>query len=121
MAIELGPECVFLIPLVRDSDRRPHQPIVWDLLRNALRREFEAFHFDVATVPGEWISSDDPGNVVEDQCRKFTVAIPQDRVDELRRVLRRAGNSFDQREVYLAVAGYAELLKVKPEDGFSEI
>ena len=29
-------ECWFLIPIVRDSDRRPHQPILWRLLEEAL-------------------------------------------------------------------------------------
>jgi hypothetical protein len=41
-------------------------------------------------------------------------------VDELRALLRRAGNSFDQRVIYLEVGGYAELLEVRPEDGFLE-
>jgi hypothetical protein len=46
------------------------------------------------------------------------VAVPAERVDELRALLRRAGNSFDQRAIYLEVAGYAELLNVTPDDGF---
>jgi len=48
------------------------------------------------------------------------VAIPAERVDDLRALVRRAGNSFDQRVMYLEVAGYAELLEVRPEDGFLE-
>jgi len=58
---------------------------------------------------------------VEDLSRRYTVAIPRDRVDELRALLRRAGNSFDQQVMYLEVAGYAELLEVRPEDGFLEV
>jgi hypothetical protein len=58
---------------------------------------------------------------VEDLSRKYAVAIPAGRVDELRALLRRAGNSFDQRVMYLEVAGYAELLEVQPEDGFLEV
>ena len=42
-------------------------------------------------------------------------------VDELRALLRRAGNSFDQRVMYLEVGGYAEFLEVRPEDGFLEV
>lgn len=115
------PECVFLIPLVRDSDRQPHSPILWELLRYALRRKFEGFHFDIATVQGEWSPSGDPENLVQDECRKFTVAVPEERIDELRSLLRRAGNSFDQRAVYLAVAGYVEFLKATPKGGFLEV
>jgi hypothetical protein len=55
---------------------------------------------------------------VEDLSRKYTVAVPEDRLDEIRSLLRRAGNTFDQRVMYLEVAGYAELLQVRPEDGF---
>lgn len=50
--------CVFLVPVVRDSDRKPHPP---------------------------------------------------------------GANSFDERVMYLEVAGYAELLEVRPEDGFLEV
>jgi len=47
-------------------------------------------------------------------------AVPAHRVDEVRALLRRAGNSFDQRVMYLEVGGYAEFLEVRPEDGFLE-
>jgi hypothetical protein len=58
---------------------------------------------------------------VEDLSRKYTVALPAERVNDLRALLRRAGNSFDQRVMYLEVAGYAELLEVRQEDGFLEV
>lgn len=71
-------------------------------------------------VPGAWSPGEGQAPVV-DQSRKYTVAIPADQVDNLRDLLRRAGNSFDQRVIYLEVAGYAELLEVRPEDGFLEV
>lgn len=71
-------------------------------------------------VPGAW-SPGEGQAPVEDKSRKYTVAIPADQVDELRGLLRRAGNSFDQRVMYLEVAGYAEFLEVRPEDGFLEV
>lgn len=49
------------------------------------------------------------------------MAVPSGRLNELRALLRRAGNSFDQRVMYLEVAGYAELLEVRPEDGVLEV
>jgi len=32
-------ECWFLIPIVRDSDRKQHQPILWRLLEEAFKRQ----------------------------------------------------------------------------------
>lgn len=71
-------------------------------------------------VSGEWAPADgaDP---IEDESRRYTVAIASERVDELRQLLRQAGNSFDQRAMYLEVAGYAEILEVRPEDGFLDV
>jgi hypothetical protein len=122
------PVCVFLIPLVRDSDRKPHSAIVWRLLQDALIGRFGAvtgpetvlYYRNPKPVPGAWSPSEGE-EPVEDLSRRYVVAIPASRVDELRALLRRAGNSFDQRVMYLEVAGYAELLEVGPDDGFLEI
>jgi len=106
------PVCVLLVPVVRDSDRKPHQPVLWRLLQDALLSTFGAvtgpeavaYYRNPVAVRGAW----SPGagrEQVEDLSRKFTVAVPEDRVDELRAILRRAGNSFDQRVMYLEVAG----------------
>lgn len=122
------PACVFLVPIVRDSDRKPHPPILWRLLQDTLVRTFGAmtgpetvlYYRNPVAVPGAW----SPGagqEPVEDLGRKYTVAVLADRVDELRALLRRAGNSFDQRVMYLEVAGYAELVEARPEDGFLEM
>ena len=37
-------ECSFLIPIVRDSDRAPHPPIVWRLFQDAIRAAFPQGH-----------------------------------------------------------------------------
>jgi hypothetical protein len=127
--VEEGPRpvCAFLIPVLRDSDRRPHPPLAWRLLQDALLRTFGAltgpeavlYYRSSEAVPGAWRPErgEEP---VEDSSRRYTVAVPAERVDELRALLRRAGNSFDQRVIYLEVGGYAELLEVRPDDGFLE-
>ena len=119
---------MFLVPVVRDSDRKAHPPILWRLLQDALVRTFGAvtgpetvfYYRNPVAVAGAW-SPGEGQEAVEDLSRKYTVAVPADRLDELRALLRRAGNSFDQRVMYLEVAGYAELLEVQPEEGFLEV
>ncbi|HSL81779.1 MAG TPA: hypothetical protein VLF66_03330 [Thermoanaerobaculia bacterium] len=120
--------CVFLVPLVRDSDRQPHAPILWHLLQDALLRlvggftgpETVLYYRHRETTRGLWSPAD--GEIpVEDLSRKYVVAVPQERTDELRGLVRRIGNSFGQRVLYLEVAGYAELLEVRPEDGFLDV
>ena len=122
------PVCTFLIPVVRDSNRRPRPPSAWRLLQDALLRTFGAltgpepvlYYRRPEAVPGVW-RPEEGKEPVEDLSPKDTVAAPADRVDELRALLRGAGNSFDQRVMYLEVGGYAEFLEVRPEDGFLEV
>lgn len=121
------PVCVFLIPVVRDSDRKPHPPVLWRILQDALMKSFGAltgpetvvYYRKRTVIPGKW-SLGQGHAPVEDLSRKYAVAIPAEQVDALRALLRRAGNSFDQRVIYLEVAGYAEDLEVRLEDGFLE-
>jgi len=122
------PVCVFLVPLVRDGDRRPHPPVLWRLLQDALVSTFGGatgpetvvWYRDREPTPGAWA----PGKgeeAVTDLSRRYTIAIPPNRVAELRNLLRKVGNSFDQRAMYLEVAGYAEILDVRPGDGFLDV
>ena len=122
------PVCVFLIPVVRDSDRIPHSPLTWRLLQDALIRTFGGstgpedvlYYRSRGAIPGTWApgGSEAP---IEDRSRKYTLAIPADRVEDLRALLRRAGRSFDQRVIYLEVAGYAELVPVDADAGFLDV
>ena len=122
------PVCVFLVPLVRDSDRQPHAPILWRFLQDTLLRlvggftgpETVLYYRHRETTRGVWSPADEE-MPVEDLSRKYVVAVPQERLEELRALVRRIGNSFDQRAMYLEVAGYAELLEVQSEDGFLEV
>jgi hypothetical protein len=121
------PVCVFLVPVVRDSDRKPHPPVLWRSLQDTLVGRFGAvtgpevvlYYRHPRPIPGMW-SPGESLELVEDLSWRYTVAVAADQVDELRAVLRRVGNSFDQQVIYVEVAGYAELLEVRAEDGFLE-
>jgi len=116
-------ECSFLIPIVRDSDRAPHPPIAWRLLQDAVRSVFpqghsgpELMYKDVETVPGEYVE-DATKKIVRDESRRYTVAIPRGNLDKLRELLRKAANTFDQKAIYLSVAGEVEFATPRAEDG----
>jgi len=101
--------------------------VLWRLLQDALLAEGGGLtgpeevivYRHRSDVRGGW----DPGEAatVEDVSRRYTVALPTARVDRLRALLRRVGNSFDQRAMHLEVGGFAELLTVQEEDGWLEI
>lgn len=118
-------ECSFLVPIRRNSNRRRHRPMMWALLTNALRRTFGGFSGPrrifafrgIDTVAGEWTDSR-TGRTVKDQSRQFVVALPEEKLDDLRALLRKAAHSFDQEEIYLSVRGEVEFVKPGPKDGF---
>jgi hypothetical protein len=88
-------ECRFMVPLVRDSDRRPP------------RR--------VAPIPGGYTNRS--GRRVMDESFRYTVALPSGRVRFLRRLLRKVANSFDQECIYLVVGVHAELVDADASAG----
>lgn len=77
------PVCTFLVPVVRDSDRRPHAPLTWRLLQDALLRLFGAvtgpetvlYYRARDPLPGAW-RPEEGKEPVEDLSRKYTVAVP---------------------------------------------
>src|SRR5436190_10980824 len=101
-------QCEFFVPIVRNSDKRPHQPTAWAFLGNEIRRAFPAGHSGPETfyrgdglVPGEY--EDSPQEPpIQDSSRRYLLAIPDDKVDLLRTVLRKAANTFDQKAMYLS-------------------
>jgi len=111
-------ECTFLIPILRDSEpRRPHAPLAWKTFEDALRRTSPSGHqgpetvFRVAElVPGEYLD-DGPRRRTADENRRYIVALPKERVRDLRAFLRKAANTFDQRTIYLSIRGKVEFVK----------
>jgi hypothetical protein len=105
-------ECSFLIPVRRDrnlSDGKLHRATTW------LWLEDELVVFGGATrapnlYPG-WYLDPDTGEQVRDRSRKYFVAVPPARVEELRGLLRRACGKFRQKYIYLSVAGRVEFVE----------
>jgi hypothetical protein len=117
-------QCEFFVPIVRDSDKKPHQPISWNLLVNEIRRVFPAGHTGPETfyrgdtlVPGEYEESPQAPPVT-DISRRCLVAIPESKVNDLRLLLRMAAHTFDQRALYLSVAGSVEFVVATEDDGY---
>lgn len=116
-------ECSFLVPLVRDSDRVVHPPIAWSHFQDAMREAFpkghtgpEVMYKEVETVPGEYVD-EAAKKVVGDVSRRYIVAIPRSKLEDLRQLLRKVANTFDQKAIYLSVAGEVEFVTPRPEDG----
>ena len=104
-------ECSFLIPVRRDpvlSDGGQHRRPAWAWL------EAELSGFGGATrAPGlypGWYTDPHTGERVDDRSRKYIVALPRARVEELRTLLRRACGMFAQKCIYLSVAGRVEFV-----------
>ncbi len=105
-------ECSFLIPVRRDrilSDGKAHRKLVWAWL------EAELSAFGGATRASElylgWYLDRQTGERVDDRSRKYFVALPHGRVDELRALLRRACAEFAQKCIYLNVASRVEFVE----------
>jgi len=117
-------QCEFFVPIVRNSDKNTHQPTAWNLLVNEIRRVFpaghsgpETFYRGDALVPGEY--EDNPQNPpVKDISRRYLLAIPETKVDDLRLLLRKAANTFDQKAMYLSVKGNVEFVSATESDGY---
>ncbi|MBL4846040.1 MAG: hypothetical protein JKY65_10980 [Planctomycetes bacterium] len=116
-------ECHFLVPLVRDGNRRPHQPSAWRFLQDSLFRRFggrsgpEGLYVAIRPTPGEYKSHS--GGRVEDESRRYIVAVEESRVDELKRFLARVANTFDQEAIYLSVRG--RVVFVQADDGAGDL
>ena len=114
-------ECSFLVPLVRNSTKKPHQPLVWNALEDALYAKFggstvEQLYQALRPVDGQYQGV--AGERIRDQSRRYLAAIPASRVDELRDLLARVANSFDQECVYLSIRGVVEFVAGTPTAGF---
>lgn len=104
-------ECGFYIPIRRDknlSDGKPHLNESWSWLDASL------FDFGGATRSQSlWLGfyqDPDTKERVEDESVRYEVAVPLRDVARLRSLLRKACDVFQQKCIYLSVAGYVEFV-----------
>jgi hypothetical protein len=105
-------ECSFLIPVRRDknlSDGEIHPIEAWAWLEERLT-EFGGATRALGLYEG-WYRDPDTGERITDYSRKYTVALHAERVDLLRSLLREACGTFQQKCIYLSVAGQVEFLE----------
>ena len=111
-------ECSFLIPVRRDphlSDGRLHDRVVWRWLRRELFVRFGG----ATLAPGRYsgfYTDPDTGEQVSDESRRYFVALPKERVRELRIFLKAVCVEFYQKCIYLNVAGRVELVEAGTDD-----
>lgn len=106
-------ECSFLIPVRRDtnlSDGSEHDPDALDWLTTELFVRFRG-----ATVaPGKYqgfYEDPDTRSRVADESFKYIVAVAESRVEELRQLLWAACAVFQQKCIYLSIAGRVEFIE----------
>jgi len=106
-------ECSFLIPLRRDanlSDGEIHDLDLWDWLTTEI---FNRFRGGTA-APGTYLGFyEDPQTRqrVADESYRYIVAVEESRVSELRQLLSAACVFFQQKCIYLSVAGHVEFVE----------
>lgn len=106
-------ECSFLVPLCRDanlSDGKPHEGRYWTWLDATLHGAFGGR----TTAPGFYhgtYTDPDTGERVADESRKYIVAVPEADLPLLRLILSVVCAVFEQKCIYLSVAGRVEFIR----------
>jgi hypothetical protein len=114
-------ECSFLIPLHRDqeiSDGNSHKPVAWDWLRHELYDRFDGWTLAPDVYEGMWKSPS--GLPIADQSRKYIVAIPESKIQNLRTMVADACVQFQQQMIYLSIAGQVEFIKPPTTESTNE-
>ena len=106
-------ECSFFVPIRRDanlSDGDLHSTDVWEWLDNELFDRFSGRTIAPGLYDGIYRDADTKGRVA-DESRQFIVALPERQLDELRALLATACVKFQQKCIYLSVAGQIEFIE----------
>ena len=112
MRKEVYVECWFLIPIRSDTDvgdGKLHSSTTWEWLNEQLFTLFEACTMAPGVYSG-FYRDPDTGARVDDESRKFIIAIRRSKLRQLRKLLRQACRVFQQKCIYLSIAGEVELI-----------
>jgi hypothetical protein len=116
-------ECSFLIPFKRDSslsDGQLHGRKTWEWLQAELFVRFDGFTRAPGKFSGAYVDPDTKQQV-SDESRKYIVAVADSQIDELRKLLSAACVLFQQKCIYLNIAGKVEFIEPPPYDSNQSI
>ncbi len=108
----------FLIPVREDpvaGNGQLHPPFRWKSLQDALARTFGGWTTPSGEIHGAWIDPQTKDEV-RDTSRMFEVDVDEERLDEVRALLRRACRTFVQKCVRMVILGRAEYIEGGPND-----
>jgi hypothetical protein len=100
------------------SDGDLHPVEAWNWLTDQLYERFEAWTLAPGFYHGVW-KSPKTGQPISDNSRRYIVALPPGRFDDLRRLLADACAVFRQQCIYLSIAGQVEFVEAS-SDGPAE-
>lgn len=106
-------ECSFFVPLRRDAnlaDGELHSTLAWTWLHDELDRIFGGLTEAPGIYRGAYIDPDTKAKV-KDWSRRYIVALESKDVRKLRRLLAQACSVFEQKCIYLSVAGHVEFIQ----------
>ena len=106
-------ECSFYIPINRDaniSDGLPHTTDLWEKLDIELYKRFEGGTVAPGLYQG-FYRDPDTGTRVDDESMPYIVALPEEKLEPLKALLREACEWFQQKCVYLSIAGRVEFIR----------
>ena len=106
-------ECSFFIPIRRDfnlSDGELHSAEAWEWLNDAMFARFSGETVAPGLYEGFYRDPDTKLRV-SDQSFRFIVAVSAKQIDELRGLLSEACCQFQQKCIYLSVAGEVEFIE----------
>jgi hypothetical protein len=105
-------ECSFFVPVRRDvnlSDGKDHEPEMWDRLNAELYLRFGGRTIAPGVYSGAY-RDPDTGLEVPDESVRYIIALPEGVLDQLRQLLIEVCDWFQQKCIYLSVAGKVEFI-----------